>query len=282
MGLPVNDLVQRIRYELEDHPFEDKITLSTTAIASTITVPDGTKWAKGVRLEWDDLSGEIDSVFGVAGNVLTLRRPPDAVAHAANSYVLRAPRFEYKQIVEAMNRVLHAEMWPYVWAVKTTRVTPVSGTNLYSVPSDLIDLISVTQATNDTNQYSVYGGTGSGLPVSVLHGLTETTFGSGQALYLPSVASTSEEIFVIYRAIPSLSDIEDGMMADTLVYGACSRLVGSKATKRIVGDATMGEQTTQSPDTLQVALWYEDQFRRARNGLNAYLMKTAPPMRTWG
>lgn len=294
MSLSRATLVQRIRRLLDDNPFETYETNGVLAGDTTLDVPDGTKFAEGMIVEFQD-DGEQCLVRSVSGNTLTVKRGHNGTtpaAHSANTVIAMDPVFTYAQIVDAIERCIRG-LWPYAWKRVTVTINPnPASTVWYNLASDCIDLIKVTQLYGQNSQHvAIYGKPGSGLPVQLEHGLPTSLVASGVGIRFPSgFAHSSNQIKVDYRAKittnltgGSYDDVDDGLMAEAIVYGACAKLVAAKVAPRVTQeDTSMGDATVQPSDRLGGAAWFEAKRREYLNQLYDELMRTIPPMSKWG
>lgn len=293
MPVARSEMVQRVRRILNDTPYETYITAAITGGATTVPVPNGTKFAEGVIVEFQD-DGEQVLVLSVAGNNLTVKRGHNgttAAGHSANTPILLNPVFQYVQITRTVDMVLSC-LWPYAWKASTSNITPSATTTWYQLPADCIDLVAVRQVYGTAaDKIAFYGDAGSGLPVRFERNLPTAIVATGIGISFPAgVADDSNQILVTYRAKitnavsgGSYTDISDGILAEAIVYGACARLVSSREVPRVTDeDITMGDSSVQPGAKLQAAAWYEDMYRRLLNQYHDELLRVSAPMRIWG
>ncbi len=274
-------LIHRIRRELEDEPWEDYITSSSTAADTTITVNQGSAWTEGDVGEFDD--GSLDQFKVATGTTspITVRRGHNdttATQHDSGAVVLKNPKLGGWQILNALEETV-AELWPYVWVTRSTTVTPSTTETVYTMPVDFIDLISVTQQQTPATPaaYISYGARGGAMPATVMRGLPVASVGSGMALNIPILDNTTNAITVRYRAEPTLTDIEEGLMSTTVVLGACGKLAVALDSSRVV----MQPPNAPYGQGLRSAQWYELKFRENRWRLRNLLLKSTPPARVY-
>ncbi len=275
----IGDLVRRIRRELEDEPWEDYATSSVAADATTVPVNEGAAWAEGDVGEWNDDSFEQFKVRVGGSSSLTVKpghNDTDSVAHADNAVVLKNPKVNGWFIVSVLEETL-SELWPYAWAVRSTTLTPVLNQSYYTLPADLVDVISVTQKQVGTpTSYVAYGTRGSSLPIAVSRGLPVADVGSGNSLMIQTLDNTTNAITLQYRAFLSMSDIEDGLLSSAMVWGAMTKLA-------LAADTTLIRQTIpqNAISGLRQSLGYQQRFEDVRRQLHYELERTFPPARVY-
>lgn len=276
------ELVRRVRMRLNDNPYEDKHTdvLTDVSTDTVMTVADGTKYTKGNIIEWEDYPFERALVDSVSTNDVTLHRAHDGTtisSHGANSRFLKGPTWSASLIVEAITRCIQADLFPWVWGDTKTTISPNTTETWYELPADFIDPISIFQTYDSNNKFEVYGRKG-GRPFNFQHGVPAAISSTGVAASFPGgVRNTTDLVRVRYRRLVTISGatttVEDGMMADCVVWGAITRMVADQDLTNMV-DRTPKSRTGA---TIRSASWYRANFENARDITNAHLMQTARP-----
>lgn len=271
--VPVGDLVRRIRREFEDEPFEDYITSAFTADDTTVSVNSGSDWVEGDVGEFDDDTFEQFKVrIGGSGN-LTVKpghNDTESVDHADNCPVLKNPKLAGWQVVNVLEETA-AELTPaFAWVVREVLLTPSVTQLYYTLPVDFLDLVSITQKQTGSSitSFARYGARDSALPVQVVDGLPVADVGSGKALYLYALDNATNALTVRYRALLTLSDVEDGLMATTLVLGACAKIALSMDSQVI--RASIPQNAVSG---LRQAVGYESRYADARRRLRSSLQR---------
>lgn len=287
MAVGLDELVARVRSEVGDETWEDRTTVYMGANDSTVYVSQPIRWAEGDILEFGDESGEEVRVLadGVSGSSLSVKRGHDnspKVVHQAQTFVVKNPVFGYNETVLSINRTIH-RMWPWAWGKRRTTITPSPSTvKFYALPEDFIDLISVTQKNLSTPaDYLFYGAKGSGRKIKVVDGVQIEDFG-GKAITFPGdFDNNTNAVYINYRAILEIGDIEEGLMADTVVMGTTERMLARRQSQRSGQDVRQAEPGTPTI-YLQDVSYYRQSFDENLRRLYDQLLVQAPPMRTWG
>src|SRR5215510_9735269 len=109
-GVAVSEMKRRVRHFLKDFPFMDQVTATVTDSATSLTLASTANWEEDDIIEFDDETDEQAMVRTVTNStsLLVRRAYPfgEAVAHDANVYILKAPRFGGAQITEAISRYI--------------------------------------------------------------------------------------------------------------------------------------------------------------------------------
>jgi len=292
MSLSQATLIQRVRNLLDDDYWETTQTGSYTAGGTTVGVPDGGRWEEGNIGEWQD-TGEQFRVISVSVNTLTIKgghRGTTPANHSAGVVILHSPDFTYASIVDAISLTIQS-LWPYVWKVGSTTVTPALPTLWYTLSTSAIDLVRVTQQySSSPARFGVYGARDTGKPVSF--GRTvPTAMGIGaQALGFPQgFFDNTNTIYVDYRAkltdtiaTNNYSDLSDGILAEIVAFGAAARLMLPKEASRVSAeDANQGDSSVAPGARMSVTDYLHRKFVELRNNYHEELMVTSGPMKTW-
>lgn len=286
MALAQATVVLRVRQLLGDNPWAT--TASAASSSSTIAVPDGTRWDEGAIVEFS-AGGEQAWVSSVSGNNLTAIRGYNGTTAAtqASQTVWRDPAFTYKAITDAVDMTIQ-ELWPYAYKKSTVAITPNTSSpyRWYNLATDFMELIAVTQVNTGSTPNSVYtyGTRGSGLPITLNRTLPVTLVASGIGIAFQSFASTAYDISVDYAAklTPTLSstnytDLDDGILADIVSYGAAARLVvASDVPRATQEDIAMGDSTVQVGMRSSVGRQLYQQYLFLRNQYREELMRKWP------
>lgn len=291
-------LIQDVRDLLGESPWYAAVITNNVAndTDTTIDVTDGTEWAVGDILEFQD-DGEQAYVRSIATNELTVYREFNgtsmtAASHAVGTKVIKNPVFTYKRIQDEIERAI-TNTWPYCWKAVQDSITPATGTYWYDLASDAIDLVSVYQLFgSSSSMVGTYGTAGSKKSIGFMRNLPAALVTSGIGLRFPGgFYDSTNAVYVYYRAKltttvsnGSYSDLSDGLLADHIAYAAAARLLSSKDGPRVSdSDVTMGDATVEPGLRAQVAsVVYERRATELRNQYYDELMRTIPPMKKWG
>lgn len=280
----VATLIGRCRRWLEDRPFESQTAATITSSATTLSVDDGTLFAKGDWFEWDDSTYEEAFVESVSSNDLTIVRGhlgSTAAAHGNDVRLLIKPRyprqFLYDEITDAI-----AQTWPRFWSPVTQSITPVASTILYEANSDAEGLIAASQlCSGSVTDIAIYTPQGSIRPydgsriyrMHLRRHMPTATFSSGKAWYIPAFDNLTNALTVTYPAPPSASTVIEGHMAKWVVHTAVAMVARGKQFPRTSGDMSQGDQSTQVLDMGRLAAQMDMQAEAIAPRLVADLMR---------
>lgn len=183
-----------------------------------------------------------------------------AAAHSTGDLVRNQPRFPRQAIKRALNSVI-LSVYPDLFAVGATELTSNAGTATYALPTDLEEVLDVLYDNDDGTSYWS--------PLTRyrvnMHANTDA-FASGKTIDLFDGMNSGHIIQVRYRKVPTV--LEDGdtltdsglqeSAKETLVYGACARLVGYTEQARINDDSAEARFIDGSPagQALNVARYF--------------------------
>jgi len=284
MALSEADLVRLVRIELEEQPWQDYLTTAFNAGDVTMAVADPAKWAQGDIAEIDDGLGEmvLVKVDGVAATPVSVRRGYNGTVaqdHANNAPVTKGRRWSYQQIASAIGKEV-PRMWPHAWLEGgPTTGTPVASVRWYALPAGAMDLIDVLQLRTGTSLDYIRYGDGKGPPV--VFEPRHPSLGAPAIGFPQGVATNTTTVKVSWRRkVLVAADVEDGLMAEVVVSGVCSRLMAAEETERT------GEQTNIGNDAgpgtrLSDASWFEKLRDQKLFELNLQMLRDRPPMGLW-
>ena len=303
MSVTVDSVVARVRRLIDEEPLEDYLSGACTVTgvqgqldSSGISVLTPSLWAVGDIIEFRDSSYEQTKIHpswnGSTTGVPAIRGHNDTTptTHATGTTIYKNPRIAGQDIADAINNTLTL-MWPQAWAVSTLTISGTvlqQGQQIYDLSSGATgvsgvtgtytgDLNSVTQdATTTSGAYRLYqyGYPGETKPVGMKANLPSTISSSGFGLYLPNVYSTTVPVVVNYCRYLTNADIQDGLMADTIAFGAAARVLAMRQIVRSGQDVRQGE-----PGSVEIFLQDTQYFETLyQNGLRRlYLQLMADP-----
>lgn len=291
----VAQLIARCRWRLEDRPLETVTTGTITDSAATLTVADGTLFGStgGDWFEWDDATYEEAMVASVSGNTLTLtggrgHLGSTAAAHGSGVKLLIRPRYPRQQLYQAILNAL-AGTWPRFYSPVTQSLSSLSiSTKLYEANSDAEGIIGATQKTTSTttdvaeyrDPYSTHWDGVSYYPIKLRRFQPTATFASGKAWYIPILDNTTNAITVTYPAIPTITTVIEGLMADWIVCRAVAEVAMNKQLPRTSQDMAASDDNTAPLDMARLAA----QMRQEANGIAAKMqadLNTTYQFRRW-
>lgn len=297
MAVNAETLLKRVRKMLDDEPWEDYLSAGYTAASGSVSVVQPTQWAEGDRMEVDDGSGNILRVKTTpSGNPISVKGGHNDTVDAnasSGATVLRNPSFEHDEIAHSIQRTIDG-LWPFVWVKDTLNLTAATGVHIYPVSSATFkELISVTQditpAANPTQYAVIRYGKDPGYPVSVLRDLPASISATGLALWFQSFRTVpTTTIVVTYaRTIASTpaagnyADLDDGLMADMVMYGACATLLEATEIQRDVDDVSQGDVALTPGSRLRTGAYFRQRFEDLRWKMELQLKKTEPKAAVW-
>lgn len=295
MALSQATLIQRVRRVIGDAPYEtyDVAGVANVTTDTNVDIPDSSKLAVGAVIEWQD-NGEQGLVKSIVdSNTVTVKRQHNgttAQVHAANVVLLVNPTFTYVDIKNALDRCIQG-LWPYAWKAVTDTITPSTTAAWYDLAADAIDLISVTQLYGASSQYlATFGSSHSGLSIQMERNLPVGLAASGVGVrFQNGFSHATNAVTLTYRAKITATvssgdyqDINDGLLAEAITYGAAYKLVAYKEIPLTTAqDVSMGETPLGPGPRLNVSSWLYGQYKMLLNNYYDELMLTQPPMRVW-
>jgi hypothetical protein len=290
-------LLKRVRKMLDDEPWEDFLTAQYTAGAGSVTVNQPTQWAEGDRMEFDDGGGNIGRVKATPTvNPVTIKVGHNDTTDATSvngTALLKNPEFEHDEILHAIQRVIDS-LWPFVWVKDTENITTAVGVYIYPIVSTTFkELIAATQDITPTAQPTHFQviryGKDPGYPVAVLRDLPTTISASKMALWFQSFRTipTTTIVVTYARTIASAVvggsyvDLDDGLMADMVMYGACATLLESLEVQRNVDDVAQGDAQLAPGARLRSGSYFRTVFEDLRHKMELQLKHTEPKAAVW-
>lgn len=278
-------VVQRVRYLLGDLPWETTGFVASSS-DETITVEDGTEWAKGNIGEFDD--GEAFWVRSVDGFDLETKRGyhgSTAASHAEGSRILKDPRYRFAEIENAISATIQSLPWPRVYKVVSDSITPDADTQWYDIGADALSLVRVFQQYGPANEkLASYGRHRSHLGRRVMF---ETALPSSYVLSTVGVrfpdgfAHESNTVYVDYASRVTDSagefyiDLNDGdALTEAVIFGAVALLEAAMELRK-------PRRPSPETDTVRGMSIFEDRYRRAVANAEKDLRARHPLMEAW-
>ena len=286
MTVSRDTLVWRVKGLMGNVPnFQGTITGSVTNVATTVPVNDGTDWAEGDVLEFED--GDLCYVESVATNNLTVIRDhlgSTGTAHNSGDVVYKNPTVYIKDVKDALDLTLKG-LWPYIWKVTSDTITPADGTVWYDLAADAIDIVSAYQLYGASLEHvGSFGAPSNQRSILVRHNLPTALVASGVGVAFPGGFFSDEDVNITYRAKltgavtgVNYTEISDGVEADCITYGAAARLVQSREATKVLGeDKAQGEVNTDAGDRLTLWTTLQSKYTELRNNWHDELYRTKP------
>jgi hypothetical protein len=282
MTLSQATLVQRVRYELGDRPWET--TGSAASSSSVVAVADGTDWSEGDIGEFVS-DGDTFWVQSINSNDLTAVRSywgSTGASHGASSRILKNPRYTYMEITNAIASVISERLWPHAWKKISDSITPSPTTTIwYDLAADALALIRAVQAYGSSDlALGFYGIRHTGPRIVFERNLPTTHAASGVGLQFPDgFYHESNTVTIDYAAkitstvaTGSYSDLTDGTaVVEAIIYGAASHLEAALENRK-------PRKPRQDRETLRGASMYETKFQDALKRATLELKSSIPLM----
>ena len=282
MALSQATLVQRVRYELGDRPWET--TGSAAGAATVVVVADGTDWSEGDIGEFVT-DGDTFWVQSIATNDLTAVRGywgSTAASHGASSRILKNPRYTFVEITNAIASVIAERLWPLAWKKVADTITPSPTTTIwYDVAADARGLIRAVQPYGASDlALGFFGIRHTGPRIVFERNLPTTHATSGVGLQFPDgFYHASNDVAIDYAAkitstvgAGNYSDLTDGdAVVEAIIYGAAAHLETALENRK-------PRKPRQDRETLRGASVYEAKFEDALRRTNLELKDTIPIM----
>ncbi len=270
MGVSRDALIPRVRDLLGDTPYTT--TSTTTGVGSTVTVPDGTRWAEGDIGEWQTgtVGYEQFLVTGdPVGNDLPVSRAYGntvAETHTSGDRIAQNPAFFGRQIQQALEAGVRS-LYPFVYKATPIILSVVGGgadPDWWDVaPANaqaVLGLIDVNQVYGQSPALQVARyGRDSGTSISFDTTLPTDLVTSGVGLRINSglYHPTNDLFITVAQAVTGSgadTDIEDSgsfPVADYLISFAAGRLTGASEIPRVSSGADLETSGTVSAGARQ-------------------------------
>ncbi len=284
-----SDLIKRVRKYLEDEPWEDKLTAGYTSgtTFTSVTVNAPTKWGEGNIMEVDDNTGSQLKVTATpSANPVAVKSGHNDSAdsnHSNGVVLLKNPRFSYDLIYQALTNVCNSDLWPAIYVVNLDEVTPVNGTLLYAAPTDIEDLVTVSQKTTGTPTDVGYFNTRGYPQMRLLFNVDADVSASYRAYRITDWFNTTNDIQVFYRAKINPDVVPDDQRAELVVLLACYQILGAKEVPFGGEDLryTAANASVQSGGLRQDANWFRLRAAEVKAKCIADLRENNPPMKRY-
>ena len=285
MTLAQSTLVQRIRWELGDRPWED--TGAAANATSTITGASTGDWVEGDIGEFT-ADGDTFRVVSETGGTITATRSywgSAGATHAAASRIVKNPRYTHLEIVNAIESVIQERLWPKAYKKVADTVTPPT-TNMTITWNDLaataLGLIRVTQRYGTSNELlGFYGQRHANHRVYFARNLPTAVVASNVGVLFPDGFFHGTNVVDIdyaakitdVQAASVYSDFTDGdAVVEAIIYGAVSHLEAALENRK-------PRKPRQDRETLRGASMFDRKFEEALNRAQMELRATMPLMR---
>lgn len=295
----LEDLRQRVRSQVmgftRDQQQVSELAAPMTATDTSFTLDSNTvrNISRGL-VEIDDeliLVKSVDQPTSVATIVGLLngrgREGSVAATHAVNSLVTMSPVLPRVRITEAINQTILA-MYPTIPVFATTEVTKLAPVFEYQLPADCEDIWYIVTGTVGPTQVHYPSPRWRYNPNA-----PTSDFPTGKSIQLLDDAVPGRAIRITYVKAPtalvnssdpiSATGYED-RLAETIVWGACARLLPAYESARLQQSAIEGtERANLVPATAAVktAQYYEMLFQQAIMRERDRVLEETPSFAFW-
>lgn len=163
--MTVATTITDVRRMVQDEPWEDYLGGAYTAAGATVTVTTYTMWEAGDIMDFPGVES------GGSYEQMRVKTTPSSTTvsikyshndttnqnHANGATILKNPRFGTDQIAKAVSHIVSTRLWPDIWVVSTSSITPTPGSTLiYDLPADYESFVSLVQLRGGSLEDLVY------------------------------------------------------------------------------------------------------------------------------
>ena len=210
-----------------------------------------------------------------------------AAAHNANAIVTMSPQIPRVRITEAINQTLLA-MWPQIPIFAVTEISKLAPVFEYEMPADTEEIWYVVDDTVGPTQVHYPAPRWRFNPKA-----PTSDFPSGKSIQLLDFVTPGRAMRVVYNKAPTLLSAPtdqisasgfDDRMAETIVWGACARVVPAYESARLQQVAVEGTERANlvpARAAIQTAAYYEGLFQQALQRERNRIFEQTPNYAFW-
>lgn len=290
MALAQTTLVQRVRYELGDRPWEDS-SCSAASASSTITGATTGFWVKGDIGEFVEDGDTFLTISEAAGTITATRSYWGSTGAAHSSArVLKSPRYTFTEITNAVSAVIQGSLWPRAYKSTADTITPdvsdATPTTWYDLAATALGIINARQlyGLNDTKEgrFTVtrHQARDTFRRIRLGRNMTTSLVTSGVGVRFPDgFFHSTNTVNIDYAAKITdavsgggYSDLTDGdAVVEAVIFGAVAHLEGALENRK-------PRKPRQDRETLRGAAYYRRAFDEALARTEQELRDTIPVM----
>lgn len=152
--MAIADVIADVRRLVQDEPWADQLSAAYTAAGATVSVDNPVEWEQGDVMDFPGVAtnGSYEQMQvtedDITANPIDVRigwNDTTNQNHADNAVVLKNPRYGTDQVAKAIDHTVETRLWPDLWVVSTTTITPSTSTNIYDLPADYEDFVQLVQ-----------------------------------------------------------------------------------------------------------------------------------------
>jgi uncharacterized protein (DUF2132 family) len=215
---------------VQDEPISDSIATAPSPASSGTTISPTTAslWFQGDVVDVPAVSEQflITSADQTAPFTIVRGYNETTAGSITTAHRLfKNPRFGTAQIEEAITRMTE-RMWPEVYELKTTTITPATSTTvLYDLPSDFEEIVELYQTADSTIEDIIR------LNATPVWNVDTTIASSGKALRITSFARDDVTAYLTYQAKVSTAT-SDTTLQHLLALGTAYELLTNEAAQK--------------------------------------------------
>lgn len=265
--MALNDIILEVRRLIEDDPWSDTITAAPSGTTGvTMTVGTSDYWEAGDVAEFSG-DGEQVLILAVSGtsvtNMVRGYNGTTAGTHTTAELLAKHPRYSRIQIEKAIARAADM-LYPDVYEIKSTTITPSANSVLYNLPTDYEKFEALYQQKTGTvtDVVRVNAEEAWNLPTAVA--------ASGRALRITPWYRTDDNATLTYHAKVSTATTDAGLQRLMAMAAAKHLLIAEAAEK-----SDRQEDVDRISRILRSARFLEDEFELAKKSYQAGLTPRA-------
>lgn len=248
----VDQTLLNLQGDALDQAEQTFLTGSLDASSTTFQVDEPTLISQGM-VEIDDELIWVKGVDNATGIVTTSTlgrgfRSTTASSHSAGAIVTNSPRYSRYRVKESLKTAIR-NVYPDLYAVKTTEFSFVAARNTYELPADVDQVQKVTWQSIGPSRVWVENFQWEFVPDA-----DPDTFATGRAINLWDVVIPGRTVRITYLAAPTVITADGDNFSTTglattaeeaIVYGACYRLMGFVEGPRMQTSSVESSQRSQ-------------------------------------
>jgi uncharacterized protein (DUF2132 family) len=264
----IADIVADVRRIIQDEPTNDSISTAPSPASSGTTISFGSAslWFLGDVVDVPAVSEQILITSADGTNPFTIVRgynDTTAGSITTSHRAFKNPRFGTSQIEEAVTRMTE-RMWPEVYELATTTVTPAPTTTvLYDLPAAFEEIVELYQTATGSIEDIVR------LSATPVWNVDTAIASSGKALRITSFARDDVSAYLTYKAKVSTATT-DTTLQHLIALGTAYELLTNEAAQK-AGDPHVSDFEMQK--ILRARNFTEQDYIDSRNSFASSQLK---------
>lgn len=208
--MALTDVIAEVRRLVQDEPWEDYLSSSYSIGGTQVSVVKPASWEEGDTMDFDDATFEQFRVKADGTtNPLSIKFGHNGTTnanHASGATVLKNPTYGSDQISKAATHIIDTKLWPDVWVVAETTITPNPTSVIYDLPADYEDFVAMSQVSYSTIEDLDLMG-----PVRELLNVPTAVSASNKALRILGWPRMDVAATLFYRTRVTVTNLPDAM-----------------------------------------------------------------------